>query len=408
MRTEFQKQALLAGVFFLQAQAIALWFVPFSGVLKSHGLAFLTPWAFAASGIAAFISPMVTGSLADRHLSATLLLRYLALGMATMLSLTFWGIQQGWHPGVILGLIQLLQFVSAPTWGVTSMLVMAQLPNPSRQFGGLRVWGTYGWMLAGPVVSLVLHADGSTTTGFISVLAWLGVAVFTFFLPKLPTQSARTPFQFKDLLGLETFSLLKDPQHRALFLTAGFFSIPLAAFYPYTPLHLQDLGIENVSAFMSLGQITEVLAMYALAPLLVRCRLRTLFICAIGLGIGRYGLFAMDAKWPVLAGVILHGVCFTLFFIPAQIYIEHRIPKELRFRAQALMTLLVSGFGNLFGYLGCGALKSWCTSGSQTQWPLYWGVLGCALVGVAVYFKAAYRGGPAGAGELRQPLVHAP
>ena len=274
MRTEFQKQALLAGVFFLQAQAIALWFVPFSGVLKSHGLAFLTPWAFAASGIAAFISPMVTGSLADRHLSATLLLRYLALGMATMLSLTFWGIQQGWHPGVILGLIQLLQFVSAPTWGVTSMLVMAQLPNPSRQFGGLRVWGTYGWMLAGPVVSLVLHADGSTTTGFISVLAWLGVAVFTFFLPKLPTQSARTPVQFKDLLGLETFSLLKDPQHRALFLTAGFFSIPLAAFYPYTPLHLQDLGIENVSAFMSLGQITEVLAMYALAPLLVRCRLR--------------------------------------------------------------------------------------------------------------------------------------
>jgi MFS family permease len=143
--------------------------------------------------------------------------------------------------------------------------------------------------------------------------------------------------------------------------------------------------------------------MYALAPLLVRCRLRTLFICAIGLGIARYGLFAMDAKWPVLAGVILHGVCFTLFFIPAQIYIEHRIPKELRFRAQALMTLLVSGVGNLFGYLGCGALKAWCTSGTQTQWQLYWGTLGCALVPVAVYFKSAYRGGPAGAGELEQP-----
>jgi len=403
LRTEFQQKALLAGVFFLQAQAIALWFVPFSGVLKSHGLGALTPWAFAASGVAAFISPMVTGSLADRHLSATLLLRYLALGMATMLSVTFWGIQAGWHPGVILALIQLLQFVSAPTWGVTSMLVMAQLPNPSRQFGGLRVWGTYGWMLAGPVISWGLHADGSTTTGFISVVAWLGVAVFTFFLPKRPPEAARVPVQFKNLLGLETFSLLKDPQHRALFLTAGLFSIPLAAFYPYTPLHLQDLGLEDVSAFMSLGQITEVLAMYALAPLLVRCRLRTLFICAIGLGIARYGLFAMDAKWPVLAGVILHGVCFTLFFIPAQIYIEHRIPKELRFRAQALMTLLVSGFGNLFGYLGCGALKAWCTSGTQTQWPLYWGTLGCALVGVAVYFNAAYRGGPAGAGELEQP-----
>ncbi len=404
LRTDFQKQALLAGVFFLQAQAIALWFVPFSGVLKNHGFSALTPWAFAASGLAAFISPMVTGTLADRHISATLLLRYLALGMSAMLCLTFWAIERSWHAGAVLALIQLLQFVSAPTWGVTSMLVMAQLPNPSRQFGGLRVWGTYGWMFAGPLISLLLHADGSTTTGFISALAWLGVAAFTFVLPKLPPQAGRAPVQFRNLLGLETFSLLKDPQHRALFLTAGLFSIPLAAFYPYTPLHLQDLGLHNVSAFMSLGQLTEVLAMYALAPLLARLRLRTLFLCAIGLGICRYALFAMDAELPVLAGVVLHGLAFTLFFIPAQIYIEHRIPKEMRFRAQALMTLLVSGFGNLFGYLGCGALKAWCTSGTQTQWPLYWAVLGGALVAVAVYFMAAYRGGPAGAGELLPPV----
>jgi len=390
----------LAGVFFFQAQAIALWFVPFSAVLKSHGLASLIPWAFAASGVAAFISPLMTGSLADRHLSATVLLRYLALGMAVMLGLTFWAVEKSWHPGVILGLIQLLQFVSAPTWGVTSMLVLAQLDNPSRQFGALRVWGTYGWMFAGPLVSFVWHADGSTSTGFIAAAAWLVVVLFTFVLPKLAPQAEREPFQFSRLMGIETFALLKDPQHRALFLTAGLFSIPLAAFYPYTPLHLQDLGLQNVSAFMSLGQLTEVAAMYALAPLLARWRLRTLFVCAIALGIARYALFAMDSKGPVLAGVVLHGVCFTLFFIPAQIYIEHRIPKELRFRAQALMTLLVNGFGNLFGYLGCGALKACYTNGAVTAWAGYWTSLGYVLVGVAAYFLMAYRGKPDGAGEL--------
>jgi MFS family permease len=93
----------------------------------------------------------------------------------------------------------------------------------------------------------------------------------------------------------------------------------------------------------------------------------------------------------LVAGVLLHGICFTLFFIPAQIYIEERIPREMRFRAQALMTLLISGFGNLLGYLGCGALRSLCEKGGQTRWGLYWSVLAVAVAAVGVYFRLAYR-----------------
>jgi hypothetical protein len=63
----------------------------------------------------------------------------------------------------------------------------------------------------------------------------------------------------------------------------------------------------------------------------------------------------------------------------------------MRFRAQALMTLLISGFGNLLGYLGCGALRGWCEAGGQTRWGLYWGVLAGAVAAVGVYFRLAYR-----------------
>jgi MFS family permease len=119
--------------------------------------------------------------------------------------------------------------------------------------------------------------------------------------------------------------------------------------------------------------------------------LPTLLNAAIAVALLRYLLFATDTVWGMCCGVFLHGVCFTLFFIPAQIYIEERIPKDMRFRAQALMTLLISGFGNLLGYLGCGALRGWCEEGGQTRWGLYWGALAVAVAAVGVYFRAAYR-----------------
>jgi MFS family permease len=394
------RRRLLACLFFFQAHAIALWFVPFSSVLKTHGLEHLTAWAFATGAVAAFVSPMLTGALADRHLSATVILRGLALGMAAFLFLTFWAIEHRWNSLVILGLVQVLQFCFAPGWGVTTMLVLAQLPDPGRQFGSLRVWGTFGWMGAGLLVSLVLKADGSTACGFVSAAAWLGVAALTFALPEVPPRAERSAWTWKGLFGFETFAILRNPQHRALFLSAGLFSVPLAAFYPYTPMHLQDLGVQKVSAAMALGQVFEAVSMYAMAPILSRFRLRSLFVFAIAVAFLRYILFASDTMAGVLVGILLHGICFTLFFIPAQIYIEHHIPRELRFRSQALMTLLISGFGNLFGCLGCGALRNACTLGGHTNWPLYWMVLAGAVALVGTYFLFAYRPLGAGAGEL--------
>ena len=388
--TRVHERFLLAALFFIQAHAISLWFVPFSSVLRAHALEWLLPWAFAASAIAAFISPMLTGSLADQHLSATVLLRRLSLFIALFLGLTFWAIEHGWHAGWILLFIQLQHLCSAPSWGLTTQLVLAKLPDPSRQFGPLRVWATYGWMAGGLLVSLGLSADSSTHSGFAAAAAWVAVAGFTFLIPAPKPAATSASKSFRSLLGLEALVLLKHPRHRSVFLSAALLSIPLAAFYPYAPLQMKDLGLSQTSAWMSLGQITEALGMYLLAPLLTRFRLRTLFIAGISIGFVRYLLLATHTIPSVILGVFLHGACFTLFFIPGQIYIERRIEPALRYRAQALQTLLIGGFGNLFGYLGCGWLRSYCTAVTQGHWQLYWNILAMAVMAVGVYFIRAY------------------
>ena len=385
-----RERLLLATLFFLQAHAISLWFVPFSSVLKAHELDWIMPWAFAASAVAALISPMLTGSLADQHISATILLRRLSLCIACFLTLTFWAIEHGWHPGWILVLIQLQHLCSAPSWGLTTQLVLAKLPDPSREFGPLRVWATYGWMAGGLIVSWALSADSSTLSGFAAAAMWLAVAAFTFLIPAPKPSSPIDSKSWRSLFGFETFALLKHRRHRSVFISAGLLSIPLAAFYPYAPLQMKELGLSHTSAWMSLGQITEALSMYLLAPLLSRLRLRTIFVSGISVGLIRYLLMAIDAVPSVVLGVFLHGACFTLFFIPGQIYIERQIDPTMRYRAQALLTLLIGGFGNLFGYLGCGWLQSSCASASGDHWQLFWNTLAGAVVLVGIYFVSSY------------------
>jgi hypothetical protein len=94
-------------------------------------------------------------------------------------------------------------------------------------------------------------------------------------------------------------------------------------------MQLLELGESRVAAFMALGQVSEVVAMYALAPLLARVRLKWILAAGITFGVLRYGLFALNNLPAVIAGIALHGLCFTLFFIPAQIYLDQRIDRSL-------------------------------------------------------------------------------
>ncbi len=390
-RTRPSQKIELCALFYLQAQAQALWYVPFANVLAAHGLERIVPYAFASSSIAAFVSPLVGGALADRHASPVRVLRWLSAGAGLFLILLFFAIGRGCGPIAVLALLQVQQLFYAPTWGLATAIVLARLREPEREFGAVRVWGTFGWLVAGPILSYCFHADFSTAPGFIAASVWLAVSAFTLILPSgapIPRPGIRS---WRDLLGLDALSLFRNPEHRALLVTAGLLSIPLAAFYPFTVLNLRAAGDLHPAAAMSLGQVGEALCMYALAPLLARFRFKTFLLTGIGFGVARYALFAGDSHICLLLGIALHGFCYTLFFIPTQIYLDRRVDPALRVRAQTLLTLMSSGLGTFAGSLLCGWWRQACSHGAATDWPLFWSVLSAATVSVFFFFAMAFR-----------------
>lgn len=379
----------LATLFFINAAAMGMWSVPFGNILRAHGYEDIIGFAYACSGVAAFISPLAVGALADQHISPARLVRWLAVLTSIFLSLAFTAIARHWPPLIVLACVQMQAICAAPTFGLSTSIVLSSLQNPGREFGPLRSTATLGWMASGWFVSFVLNADTSTASGYAAAIVWLGTAAFTFFLPETPPLEQKEP---RDIFGLAALRLFANKDHRVVFLTAALFNIPMAAFYPFTPIHLTELGVKHATAAMTLGQVSEAICMFGLAGLLTRWRLKWVFLMGIGFGVVRFALCALNSKGWVLTGIFLHGLAFTPFFITAQIYLEQRVDSRIRVRAQALLQVMVSGFGNLFGYLGSGAWRKAATTAGQTDWPLFWSGTSAAAAVVFIWFALSYRG----------------
>lgn len=383
--------AELIGLFFLQGAALGMWFVPLSSVLEAHGLAHIRPYAFATSGVAAFVSPLLFGAMADRHASPVKVLRWLAFATAVAMALASTAIRQGASPWVVLALILVHAFCSTPTWSIASTIVFARLADAKKEFGPIRAMATLGWM-GGCLLVSVLGADQSAFSGYAGAVVWLAVCGFTFWLPALETPKAVEGLTWTQRLGYDALALLRNRDHRVVFLTTALFTIPLAAFYPYTPPNLQELGLTHTSAWMSLGQITEFGAMLLLGTLLLRWRLKWIIGCGLALGVVRYALCAIGTPWGLIAGVVLHGASFALVIITAQIYLDQRVDPAWRGRGQALMSLMNSGVGSMIGYLSTGGWFAVCTTGGHTRWTVFWGGLSAAMAVVLIFFLAMYRG----------------
>ena len=378
-------------LFFIQGMAMAMWFVPLGSVLDSHGLHHIKPYAFAASAVAAFVSPLIFGAMADRHAAPVVVLRWLAVATAASMAMATTAIQLGWSVGIILAFVQLHALCTSPTFSIATTIVFSRLKNSQSEYGPIRSMATFGWMAGCGIVSL-LNADTSTLAGYTGTIVWIGVAAFTFLLPNVPPPESNEKTTWKQRMGWDALTLLKNPDHRVVFITAMLFNATVAAMFPYTPPHLREFGFVRTTAWMTLGQTTEIIVMFTLAGMLARWRLKWV----IGLGLGftavRYFLCAMDSKLTLLVGLTLHGAGFTLVLITTQIYLEQRIDPSWRGRAQSLLSVMTSGAGNLIGYLGSGWWFAACTTGDVTRWTFFWGGIAITVTLVLIYFLAAYRG----------------
>ncbi|MVA75738.1 MFS transporter [Auraticoccus sp. F435] len=385
----------LSALMFLEFFVWGAWFVTLgtylAGELGASGsqisLAFLT------QSLGAIIAPLVVGLVADRFFPAQKVFGVLHLVAAVMMFLA--GRADAFGPFFVAALVYMVLFM--PTLALANSISFNQLRDPEKQFPAIRVFGTLGWIVAGLIIGwLGWEQGGRLELTFVMAAAGSALlGVLAFFMPDTPPRGRGRQGSVGQLLGLDALGLLKSRSYLVFFVSSVLICIPLAFYYNFTNLYLNEIGVRGAAAYQSLGQMSEALFLLAMPFLLSRLGFKkTLLIGMLAWGL-RYVLFGFGDTgslfWMILVGLVLHGICYDFFFVAGQIYTDKFAPAHVHSSAQGLISMATYGVGLLIGSLISGPVVDAFATADGHRWTTVWLVPAVLAVLVAVFFLALFR-----------------
>ncbi len=392
----------LSVMMFLQFFIWGGWFVTLgtylSNTLQANGGEI--GMAFSTQSWGAIIAPFIVGLIADRFFNAERILGILHLVGAGLMYFMYQANDfASFYPFVLAYMI-----VYMPTLALVNSVSFGQMDDPSKEFGKVRVWGTVGWIVAGLMISYAFSWDSAQAiaggmlknTFLLCSIASLVLGLFSFTLPNTPPTASDKNVTVKDVLGLEALSLLKEKNFFVFFLSSVLICIPLAFYYQNANPFLTEIGVENATGKMTLGQVSEVLFMLALPVFLNRFGIKATLVIGMAAWVLRYVLFAFgsadEGLFMLIVGIALHGICYDFFFVSGQIYTNAKAPESVKSAAQGMITLATYGVGMLVGFAVAGAITDTYTleSGAHSWQQVWLFPAGFAAV-VLVMFIAMFK-----------------
>jgi MFS family permease len=338
--------------------------------------------------VASIIGMFFSNQWADRKFSAE---RFLAFShLVGGLAILGCGFTKEFTPFFLLMLVHCLLYV--PTISITNAIAFANMRDPEKEFGIVRMGGTIGWILAAwPFVFIFVNWDAVSAANPSGMVDWVGkalanplsgdaakvatkwtfivagiaslvLAVFSLTLPHTAPRKAESGAVEK-LAWVEALRLLRHPFVLVLWLVTLVDSFVHNCYFNWTGVFLGTpesaggVGIPSnwITPIMSIGQVAEILTMFVLGATLKKFGWRTTMIVGI---LGHAARFAVYAFFPQNAAMIiviqvLHGICYAFFFATVYIFVDAYFPKDIRSSAQGLFNLQILGVGALLANSIC-------------------------------------------------------
>ncbi|SIQ09060.1 nucleoside permease [Maribacter ulvicola] len=357
--------------------------------------------AFSTQSWGAIIAPFVIGIIADRYFNAERILGTLHLLGAVLMYFMYQS--SAFSDFYILVLAYMILYM--PTLALVNSVSFNQMRNPAKEFSMVRVFGTVGWIVAGLSISYIFSWDQGENIGrgllkntfLMTAVASLILGLFSFTLPKtLPKAASSEKLGVKEILGLDSLSLFKDKNFLVFFISSVLICIPLAFYYQNANPFLVEIGMDNPTGKMTLGQISEIAFMLLLPLFFTKFGFKKTILVAMAAWVVRYLLFAFgdvnELGFMLIVGIALHGICYDFFFVSGQIYTDNKAGDKFKSSAQGLITLATYGVGMLIGFWVAGKISTtYLLEDGKHLWKTIWmypaGFALAVFILFAIFFK---------------------
>jgi MFS family permease len=356
-------------------------------------------WTCATQALAGLAAPLVAGQIADRWLPAE---RCLSL-YACLSGILLWILAELSSPLAVFSTSLALWLVLSPASTLCAAMSFAHLPQPARDFGPVRMWGTVAWVVSGWVVGYGLsnpawlcsclttlraatpHFELADAFRFAGLLA-LVLGAYALTLPHTPP--LRRPHSW--LAPLAALRLLRDRPFAVYWICSFGVCVTIPFTIQVLPLLLKHLGIVQawISPTLTLGQSMEIGALALLPMFLLRLNHRGTML----LGLGAWALLLAvltlgEPVWLVVSSWTLNGLCICCFIVAGQVFVNGRARGEIRVSAQALLTF-INGLGMLTGNV----LVGWVRELVDGQFVPTFAVAAAIGFVLVIAFFVAFRG----------------
>lgn len=373
--------------------------------------------AYAATGVAAIISPFIVGMVADRFFPTQKVYGWLhILGGACLLFLGQASDWESFYPFLLLHLIFYM-----PTLALANSLSFQNMKDPQKEFPPIRTLGTIGWIASGILIGSSFFENGiyklswpaflggnpppnewtsiamTSDTFMIGAFASFVLGLYAFSLPHTPPKLKGKAVSVGEILGLKAFRLMKDRSF-AVFIFCSFLTcIPLSFYFQSANGFLKEMGVANSEGVMALGQVSEIFFLLLVPYFFRKLGVKKMLMIGMVFWVLRYVLFAnADAQAHALLylAVIFHGICYDFFFVTGQLYVDKVAPRDIRSSAQGFIAFVTLGAGMFVG----GELNGWWNSkqniSTGMNWEAVWYFPACMAGIVLAIFFIAFRDPP--------------
>ncbi len=344
-------QARLSIMMFLQFFTWGAWFATLGQCLGENNLKEFIGGAYGSAPIAAIISPLFLGLIADRFFPSQVVMGMLML-LGGVFLWTATGFAEAGNGAGLVWVILAHLLCYMPTLGLGNSIVFSNVDDPNK-FPRIRVWGTIGWIVAGLVVGF--QGWSSSFNIFrLAAICSLILGFYSFTLPHTPPPAKGKPVNLRTLLMMDAFKLMAHIPFLVFIICSTLICIPLAYYYGFTSNLLGQVGFEQPASTMTLGQMSEIFFMVLIPFFFRRLGVKWMILIGMAAWVTRYLLFAFGAPNQVvsmiLLAVLLHGVCYDFFFVTGFMYTDAKAPADVKGQAQCMLVFFTQGIGMFFGY----------------------------------------------------------
>ncbi len=382
---------------FLQFFIWGSWYATGGNYMKSHGMSDIIYLAYMVSPIGSIVSPFFLGMIADRFFPVQKVMGVMHILSGIFVFCAPW--LGAASPTLFLLFLLFHMLCYMPTVGLASATAFHLVKDKEREFPLIRVFGTFGWISAGYIVSKLLHADTSSLPMYVSGAGGVIMGLYSFTLPHVPPRGAGKPISFRDVIGLDALKQLNSRPFIIFIIGLLLISIPFAIYFPYVPIFLHAAKIADPGFIMTFGQMSEVFFLLIMPWFFLRLGIKWVMVTGLLAWSLRYALFAIGAPdavtWMMIGGILLHGACYDFVYVASQVYIDKKASPEIRAQAQGFFVLISYGVGQGLGTLTAGWIYNSIMSGpgeaTLQQWSSFWTIPLLFSVVVLILFTFGFK-----------------